>query len=108
MKLPESSAEPLLLGAAHGGLSVAAHPLIREEQSIEIDVAEQQRGLTHPKLGDVSWVIGGLAQGAEDYLRVPAPESSVSSLEASQVVVRYRLQLKGVAGCAWWGACWSS
>ncbi|MEZ4376607.1 MAG: hypothetical protein R3B07_37735, partial [Polyangiaceae bacterium] len=29
VQLPESSAEPLLLGAAHGGLSVAAHPLIR-------------------------------------------------------------------------------
>ncbi|MEZ4372897.1 MAG: hypothetical protein R3B07_18880 [Polyangiaceae bacterium] len=98
LTLPTHSAEPLLLDTGNGGLSVAAHPLIREEQTSEIDVAEQQRGLTHLKLGDVSWVIGGLAQGAEDYLRVPAPESSASSLEASQVVVRYRLQLKGVAG----------
>lgn len=95
---PTHSAEPLLLDTGNGGLSVAAHPLIREEQTGEIDVAQQQGGLTHLKLGDVSWVIGGLAQGAEDYLRVPAPESSVSSLEDSQVVVRYRLDLKGVAG----------
>ncbi|MCA9641236.1 MAG: hypothetical protein KC492_11100, partial [Myxococcales bacterium] len=97
VRLPRSSAEPLVLRTPQGELSVAAQPLIREELNHDGEVL-QQSGLTLLELGDVSWVIGGLAGGAEDYLRVPAPDSKVSTLEGSEVVVRYRLDLSGVAG----------
>lgn len=97
--LPTRSAEPLVLGDARSGLSVAAHPLIREETSADSDVPlEEVGGLRHLRLGESSWVLGGRAGGAEDFLRVPRARSSVSAPEGSEVVVRYRLELSGVAG----------
>ncbi|MGE0324013.1 MAG: hypothetical protein AB7S68_16995, partial [Polyangiaceae bacterium] len=97
--LPTRAADPLVLRDDPRQWSVAAHPLIREEQHVDLTGGvEALEGLQHLRLGDVSWVMGGRPGGVEDFARLPSPTSALSEQVGSEVVLRYSLKLEGVAG----------
>src|SRR5690606_38541508 len=72
---------------------------IREEERVEpTGSAEELGALRWLRLGDASWVEKGREGGVEDFTRLSAATTAVSERVGSRVVLRYALELEGVAG----------
>lgn len=99
VRAPERSGDPLVLLGDSEQWRVSARLRIREEERVDpTGTAEELGALRWLRLGDASWVVKGREGGVEDFTRLSAATTAVSERVGSRVVLRYALELEGVAG----------